>query len=98
MTDETQRPQSYLRDEPRDSMQRQVSAPHNWHPALPTMEPDEAAQRMEDGGMWIRSVHFEFYYSYAVVEDCETGERYVVKDIIGTESWKKVCAPLHEWS
>lgn len=96
---ETKPPQSYLQREGHNGGRRQAAPPQAfWYPDLPVMDPGEAARRMGDGSMWIRSVHFEFYYSYAVVEDSQTAERYVAKGIIGHASWAGVCAPLHEWS
>jgi len=92
-------PQGYLADEDHDGTRRQYVHPQAfWYPELPTLAPEEAAARMTEGTMWIRSVHFEFYYSYAVVEDCATSHRYLVKGIIGEQSWEAVCDPLHKWS
>lgn len=89
----------YKQDEDHDGMRRQAAPPDTfWYPPLPEIAADEAATRMTEGSMWIRSIHFEFYYSYAVVEDTKTAQRHVVKGIIGVESWQKACAPLHEWS
>jgi len=56
-------------DEDHNGFRRQIGG--FWYPLLPEIDADEAARRMADGSMWIRSVHFEFYYSYAVVEDCK---------------------------
>ncbi len=48
--------------------------------ALPKLTADE---------FWIRSVNLEFHYRYAVVEDSDTGERFVVRDI-SDEQWAEL--------
>ncbi len=54
------------------------------------MGAEEACRRLDDETLWIRACHLEFYESYAVVEDPETGKRFLVENS-NDEQWATLC-------
>lgn len=82
-----------------DGMRRQIVGPGNfWYPPLAVLPVEAATKQLNSGTCWIRSVHYEYYYSYAVIENCDSAERFVVQHIIGAEGWGDLNALLDEWS
>ncbi len=48
------------------------------YPNYPKMDFSEAARRLDEETLWVRSANLEYYFRYAIVEDCDTGKRFVV--------------------
>lgn len=85
--------------EDHNGFRRQITPPGaEWYPPIPEMDLEEATRRLNEGSLWIRSTNVEYYYSYAVVEDCEGGQRYFVKGTYHADGWEDVTEAIEKWS
>lgn len=61
-----------------ESMRLQMGVNPSYPDDYPKMDCSEAARGLDEETLWVRSANLEYYFRYAIVEDCDTGKRFVV--------------------
>ena len=80
-----------------ESFSKQISATVDedghaigWYPDYSIISAAKAVQMLDAGTHWIRSANLEYYYRYAIIENAETEERFVVNQWTEKGQWATV--------
>lgn len=77
----------------KESCDRKETGAHSGNFLYPNFRPighREALDGLKKETFWIRSVHLEYFYGYAVVEEVATGHRFVLTERISGTTWSEL--------